>query len=186
MSRADIATLGRAINAVESEIVTASLADLALPDMPAEIAEQMRQLWHAAVSVQLDDVVKLKAEARQSVEAAQAALAESNLRVDMLREELAAANAQLASLRESKDAVQAEWQAARAHVAALEQSHAEGLAAVQQRYEGSSKQLLQETAQQRQALQQEQSRLVSHLKFTERRIATLEEALAHAEADAAA
>jgi len=154
--------------------------------MPAEIAEQMRQLWHAAVSVQLDDVVKLKAEARQSVEAAQAALAESNLRVDMLREELAAANAQLASMRESKDAVQAEWQAARAHVAALEQSHAEGLAAVQQRYEGSSKQLLQETAQQRQALQQEQSRLASHLKFTERRIATLEEALAHAEADAAA
>lgn len=203
----DPATLGRAINAVESEIVTAGLADLALPDIPADIAEQMRQLWHAAVSVQLDDVVKLKAEARQSVEAAQAALAESNLRVDMLREELdavrgllaardaelaqartdlAAAQAQLASLRQSQDALQAELQAARAHAAALEQSHAESLAAVQQRYEGLSKQLLQETAQQRQALQQEQSRLASQLKFAERRMATLEEAVAHAEADAAA
>lgn len=203
----DPATLGRAINAVESEIVTAGLADLALPDIPADIAEQMRQLWHAAVSVQLDDVVKLKAEARQSVEAAQAVLAESNLRVDMLREELeavrgllaardaelaqartdlAAAQAQLASLRQSQDAHQAELQAARAHAAALEQSHAESLAAVQQRYEGLSKQLLQETAQQRQALQQEQGRLASQLKFAERRIATLEEAVTHAEADAAA
>lgn len=135
----------------------------------------MRQLWHAAVSVQLDDVVQLKAEARQSVEAAQAVLAESNLHVDMLREEpdalrgqlaargieLAGANAQLASLRESQTALQAELRAARARAAALEQSHAASLAAVPQRYEGLSKQLLQETAQQRQALQQEQSRLSS-------------------------
>ncbi|GAB3554731.1 hypothetical protein GCM10027343_43020 [Noviherbaspirillum agri] len=203
----DPATLGRAINAVESEVVAAGLADLALPDIPADIAEQMRQLWHAAVSVQLDDVVKLKAEARQSVEAAQAALAESNVRVDMLRAELdavrgllaardaelaqartdlAAAQAQLASLGQSQDALQAELQAARAHAAALEQSHAESLAAVQHRYEGLSKQLLQETAQQRQALQQEHSRLASQLKFAERRIATLEEAVAHAESEAAA
>ncbi|MFX6331052.1 DNA-binding protein, partial [Acinetobacter baumannii] len=45
----DPATLGRAINAVESEIVTAGLADIAMPDIPNEIAELMRQLWHAAV-----------------------------------------------------------------------------------------------------------------------------------------
>lgn len=203
----DPATLGRAINALESEIVAAGLADLALPGIPAEIAEQMRQLWHAAVSVQLDDVVKLKADAQQAVDAAQAAQAESNLRVDMLREELAAvrgllaardaelaqartdlaaANAQLASLRESQHALQAEVQAARGHAVALEQSHAESLVAVQQRYEGLSKQLLQETAQQRQALQQEQNRMASQLKFAERRMTTLEEAVAHAEADVAA
>lgn len=203
----DPATLGRAINAVESEIVAVGLANVTIPDIPAEIAEQMRQLWHAAVSVQLDDVVKLKAEAAQSVEAAQAALAESNLRVEVLWEELAAVrgqlatrdaelaqartdlaavHAQLASLRESQDALQAELQAARAHAAALEQSHAESLATVQQRYEGLSKQLLQETAQQRQAMQQEQGRIASQLKFAERRIAMLEEALTHAEADAAA
>lgn len=202
----DPATLGRAINAIESEIVTAGLADLVLPDIPAEIAEQMRQLWHAAVSVQLDDVVKLKAEAAQSVEAAQATLSESILRIEVLREELAAtrgllatrdaelaqartdlasAQAQLASLRQSQDVLQAELQAARTHAAALEQSHAENLTAAQQRYEGLSKQLLQETAQQRQALQQEQGRVASQLKFAERRIATLEEAVAHAEAEAA-
>lgn len=203
----DPAMLGRAINAVESEIVTTGLADIAQPDIPAEIAEQMRQLWHAAVSVQLDDVVKLKAEARQSVDSAQAAQAESNLRVEVLREELAAvrgllaardaelaqartdlaaAQAQLASLRESQDAVQAELQAARMQATALEQSHSESLAVAQQRYEGLSKQLLQETAQQRQAMQQEQGRITSQLKFAERRIATLEEAVAHAEAEAAA
>ncbi len=203
----DPATLGRAINAIESEIVTAGLADLALPDIPAEIAEQMRQLWHAAVSVQLDDVIMLKTEAAQSVEAAQAALAESNLRVEVLREELAAvrgllatrdadlaqartdlstAKAQLESIQESQKAVLVELQVAREHAAALEHSHAENLAATQQRYEGLSKQLLQETAQQRQAMQQEQGRLASQLKFAERRIATLEEAVAHAEAEAAA
>jgi chromosome segregation ATPase len=203
----DPATLGRAINAIESELVTAGLADIALPDLPTEIAELMRQLWHAAVAVQLDDVLKLKAEAAQSVETAQATLVESNLRVEVLREELAAvrgllaardaelaqartdlaaAQAQLASQRESQDALQAELQVARERAAALEQSHAESLAVAQQRYEGLSKQLLQETAQQRQALQQEQGRIASQLKFAERRIATLEAAVAHAEADAAA
>jgi len=203
----DPATLGRAINAIESELVTAGLADIALPDLPAEIAEHMRQLWHAAVSVQLDDVVKLKTEARQSVETAQEALAESNLRVDMLKEEmaelrgllaardgalaqartdLAAASEQLASIRARQDALQAELQAAREHAADLDKTYAENLAAAQQRYEGLSRQLMQETAQQRQALQQEQSRIASQLKFAERRIATLEEALAQAEAETAA
>ncbi|MFX5510175.1 DNA-binding protein, partial [Acinetobacter baumannii] len=71
----DPATLGRAINAVESEIVTAGLADIAMPDIPNEIAELMRQLWHAAVATQLDEVVKLKAEAQQSVAAANSAAA---------------------------------------------------------------------------------------------------------------
>lgn len=203
----DPATLGRAINAIESELVTAGLADIALPDIPAEVAEQMRQLWHAAVSVQLDDVVKLKDEARQAVETAQATLAESQLRVDMLKEELdalrgvlaardaelaqartdlAAANDQLASVRANQDALQAELQAARMHATDLDKAHAENLAAAQQRYEGLSRQLMQETAQQRQALQQEQNRIVSQLKFADKRIATLEEALTHAESEATA
>lgn len=203
----DPATLGRAINAVESEIVAAGLADLAMPDIPAEIAEQMRQLWHAAVSVQLDDIVKLKAEAQQSVEAAQSALAESHLRIDVLKQELAelrgllaARDAELAQARTDRAAfasqqqalqaehetLQAQLQTMREHATTLEQSHAENLAAAQQRYEGLSRQLLNETAQQRQAMQQEQGRIASQLKFAERRIATLEEALAHAEAEAAA
>lgn len=203
----DPATLGRAINAIESEIVAAGLADLALPDIPAEIAEQMRQLWHAAVAIQIDDVVKLKAEAAQSVETAQTSLAESALRVDMLKQELAElrgllaardielaqaradlsmANAQRESLQESQKAVLTELQAARESVTALEKSHVDGLAAAQQRYEGLSKHLMSETAQQRQALQQEQGRLTSQLKFAERRIGTLEEAVAHAQAEAAA
>jgi len=55
----DPATLGRAINAIEAELIQAGVADIAFPDIPAEIVEQMRQLWRAAVSVQLDDVAHL-------------------------------------------------------------------------------------------------------------------------------
>ena len=203
----DPATLGRAINAIESEIVTAGLTDIAIPDMPAEISELMRQLWQAAVATQLDDVVKLKNEAQQTVEQASTALGESALRVEMLREELeairvllagrdtelaqartdlAAALHQIASLEESANQARNDAQALRDQMIGLERQHQQGLAAAQQRYEGLSKQLQQETAQQRQALQQEQGRLASQLKFAERRIATLEEAVSHAEADAAA
>src|SRR5438552_17356041 len=84
----DKATLGRAINAIEAELVQAGMAEIALPDIPAEIAEQMRQLWQTAVSVQLDEVMRLKTDARQAVEAAQATLVESTLRVDVLKQEL--------------------------------------------------------------------------------------------------
>lgn len=61
-------------------MVRAGLADLALPDIPLEIAEAMRALWQAAVAVQLDDVVRQKREAQQAVDAAQAARAEAELR----------------------------------------------------------------------------------------------------------
>lgn len=198
----DPATLGRAINSVEAELVQSGLADIAFPDIPAEIAEQMRQLWQAAVSVQLDEVMRLKTDACQAVEATQATLVESTLRVDVLKQELAELRATaverdtlLAQLRTDHAALtmqyaqsqgsQQEWQhqlqAARTHSATLEQTHADALAAVQQRYEGLSKQLLQETAQQRQAQQDERGRLASQLKFAERRIATMESSLQDAD-----
>lgn len=202
----DPATLGRAINAIESELVRAGLADIALPDIPAEIAEQMRQLWHAAVSVQLDEVVRLKGEAERSVSEAQAALVESNLRVEVLKQELAelrallaARDTELAQLRTDHAALmaqdaarhvaqqdlQTQLQAAHAHSAALEHAQAHALAEAQQRYEGLSKQLLQETAQQRQAVQNENGRLASQLKFAEKRIAALEATLARTESELA-
>lgn len=202
----DPATLGRSINAIESELVQAGLAEITLPGIPPDVAELMRGLWQAAVSVQLDDVLKLKAEAAKSMDDAQASAAESALRNDVLKQELADLRAhlaardtelaqaradqaavakELATLQAAHEATCKQLQAAREHAATLEQTHAENLAALQQRYEGLSKQLLQETAQQRQALQQEQSRLASQLKFAERRIGTLEEALAQSEAEAA-
>jgi len=198
----DPATLGRAINAIEAELIQAGVADIAFPDIPAEIVEQMRQLWRAAVSVQLDDVAHLKTEARQAVDAAQAGLVESTLRVDVLKQELAELRAaaierdmSLAQLRTDHTALTVQYtasqagqreleeqlQTARAQAASLERIHVDALAAVQQRYEGLSKQLLQETAQQRQSLQDERGRLASQLKFAERRIATLEASLGSTE-----
>ncbi|NUA26635.1 DNA-binding protein [Cupriavidus basilensis] len=199
----DPATLSRTLNAIEAEVVRAGLADLALPELPVEIAEAMRALWQAAVAVQLDDVVRLKREAQSAVEAAQAARAEAELRVELLRQELtevrdrlALRDTELADARAVHAALQprAEQLAARvgeletalaaahAHQADGERTHADAIATVQARYEALSKQLLQETAHQRDAVQAERTQLASQLKFAERRIAALEQERERAEA----
>ncbi|WP_019447859.1 DNA-binding protein [Cupriavidus sp. BIS7] len=192
----DPATLSRALNAIEAEVVRAGLAELALPDLPEEIAEAMRALWQAAVAVQLDDVVRLKREARASVETANAAHTDAELRVELLRQELTETRAQLAArdtaLAEARAGAAAE--AARAEALAVrtgeletalataheqvrtsERAQAEAIASAQARYEGLSRQLLQETAHQREALAAERNQLASQLKFAERRIAGLEQ-----------
>ncbi|WP_239483202.1 DNA-binding protein [Burkholderia sp. MS455] len=41
----DPATLARALNAIEAEVVRAGLVEIAMPGMPPDNAEQMRALW---------------------------------------------------------------------------------------------------------------------------------------------
>jgi hypothetical protein len=117
-----------------------------MPGIPVEIAEQMRALWQAAVAVQLDDVVRLKADAQQTIAVADAAVDEREAQLD----------------------------AGTAERAAAERTHAAALADVQHRYEALSKQLLQETAHQREALKEEHAQFASQLKFAERRVAALD------------
>lgn len=81
----DPAMLARTLSAIEAEVVRAGPADIAMPGTPVEIAEQMRALWQAAVAVQLDDVVCLKADAQQAIAAADAARTDAELRVELLR-----------------------------------------------------------------------------------------------------
>ena len=202
----DPAALGRVINAVEAEVVAAGIDQIAIPDLPPGISDLMRQLWQAAVGVQLDEVAKLKLEAMDVAESAKAAMDDSALRVEVLKAELselrsllAARDTDLAQARADRGALSQQLQAsqvenvalrdalaaAHAHSNTQEQGHAKSLAEAQQRYEGLSKQLMQETAQQRQALQQEQTRIASQLKFAERRIATLEDAVLEAQREAA-
>jgi hypothetical protein len=191
----DPATLSRALNAIEAEVVRSGLADIAIPDVPPEIAEQMRALWQAAVAVKLDDVVRLKADAQQAVDTADAARTEAELRVELLRQEvtdlratLATRDVDLANLRAEHAMLtdrctafdvtaqerQARLDAVQAERDELERAQADALATVQTRYEALSKQLLQETAHQRQALQKEHASFASQLKFADRRIAALE------------
>ncbi|MFP3242999.1 MAG: DNA-binding protein [Paraburkholderia sp.] len=191
----DPATLARTLNAIEAEVVRAGLADIAMPGIPVEIAELMRALWQAAVAVQLDDVVRLKAEAQRAIAAADAARTDAELRVELLRQELtelrasvATRDTELADLRAQNtmlldrsaalDATaqerQAQLDAATAERATVERTHAGALADVQHRYEALSKQLLQETAHQREALKKEHANAASQLKFAERRVATLD------------
>ncbi|KVO82724.1 transcriptional regulator [Burkholderia ubonensis] len=191
----DPATLARALNAIEAEVVRAGLAEVAIPDLPPDVAELMRALWQAAVAVQLDDVVRLKQAADASVVVAEAARTDAELRVDLLRQEvqtlrttLTARDAELADLRAqhgllrdrcaSLDAQAHERQAAldarTTEQAERDRAHTAALEAAQHRYEALSKQLLQETAHQREALKKEHAQAASQLKFAERRIAALE------------
>ncbi|BCQ58022.1 DNA-binding protein [Burkholderia gladioli] len=191
----DPATLSRALNTIEAEVVRAGLADIAMPGIPVEIAEQMRALWQAAVAVQLDDVVRLKADAQQAIAAADAARTDAELRVELLRQELSelrasvssrdtelsdlrAQNAMLRDRSAALDATaqqrQAQLDAATAERATVERTHAGALADVQHRYEALSKQLLQETAHQREALKKEHAHSASQLQFAERRVAALD------------
>ncbi|MGY4730847.1 DNA-binding protein [Burkholderia pyrrocinia] len=147
------------------------------------------------MAVQLDDVVRLKREAQETVAAADTARTDAEMRVELLRQEitelravLTARDAECADLRAQHallqercatlDAAvherQALLNAAAAQQTDLERDHAEALAAAQHRYEALSKQLLQETAHQRESLKKEQAQSTLQLRFAKRRIATLD------------
>jgi chromosome segregation ATPase len=93
----DPAMLSRVLNTIEAQVVRAGLAQVAIPGLPDTIAEQMRALWQAAVAVQLDEVVRLKTEATQATEAADASRRDADVRTEMLRVELAELRAQLSA-----------------------------------------------------------------------------------------
>lgn len=200
------ATIGRAVNAMEVELVRSGVAQAALPELPPDIAELMQQLWRAAVGAQLDDLVRLRQEAQAVADGAREQLAEAQLRVEVLKQELgelrtaltdrdarlaqatadqAAQADRAASLQQQLEAVLARKTAQRAENEELRAAHAAALAAKQERYEGLSRRLLEETAQQRQAAQAEVARLASQLKFADKRHEALEVRLQHAQAELA-
>jgi hypothetical protein len=191
----DPATLAQILNTIEAEVVRAGLAGVAIPGLPDTIAEQMRTLWHAAVAVQLDDVARLREEATQAAQASDAARRDADLRTEMLRVELADLRAQLGArdseladrradcrslseraetLRASAASLQAELDTATSTLAHTRQAHAAEFAAVHTRYEGLSRQLLQETEHQREAWRSERERLAGEIVRAQECIAALE------------
>jgi predicted nuclease with TOPRIM domain len=191
----DPAMLSRALNAIETEVVRAGLAQVAIPGLPDAIAEQMRALWQAAVAVQLDEVVQMKAAATQASEAAEVARRDADLRVELLRVELADLRDQLSARDTALATVRAEFRAAsekmteaetatstlRAALASANAAlgtanaeHAAAIDAIHARYEGLSRQLLQETEHQRHALQAERERLSGQITQAQERAAALE------------
>lgn len=198
------ATIAHEINALEKDIVGADTPNLSIPEVPADIAALMGQLWQAAVGIQLTEVLQLKSQAQGIADAAKSALVEEKLRNQVLLQELselraatAERDAQLAHaksqntvLTEQNAGLQNELQASRGreselHVAqaALEGEKTAAIAAARERYDGLSKQLLQETAQQRQTAQVEVSRMASQSKFAEKREATLAGRIEQLESD---
>ncbi|MBC8742460.1 transcriptional regulator [Paraburkholderia sp. UCT31] len=191
----DPATLSRHLNAIEAEIVQAGLTGFAVPDVPPEIAAQMRALWEAAVATQLADVVRLRQEAARSQEAADTARHDAELRTEMLRTELADLRAQLAArdaellerrlesralvertrlLESASTELQSQLATAGQTAAQAGKNHASELAAERVRYEGLSRQLLRETAHQREAFQTERQRLEGDITRAAERVGALE------------
>lgn len=194
----DPATLSRHLNAIEAEVVQAGLTGFdgfAVPDVPQEIAAQMRALWAAAVSVQLRDVMQLREQAEAVKAAADAARHEAELRTELLRTELADLRAQLTARDDELLGLRLEGRALQERAEALEstctqlrtrltnaetatadaaQRHERELTAERARYEGLSKQLLLETAHQRETFQTERQRLEAELARAGERLAALE------------
>lgn len=191
----DPTMLSRALNTIEAEVVRAGLAQVAIPGLPDTIAEQMRALWQAAVTVQLDEVVQMKAAATQASEAAEVARRDADLRVELLRVELADLRDQLSARDTALATVRAEFRAASGKMAEAETTaadvraalacataqlntanaeHAAAIAALHARYEGLSRQLLQETEHQRHALQVERERLSGQITQAQERVDALE------------
>jgi len=185
----NLATLGREINQIEAELAQGVDA-IPIPDLPSDIAALMTQLWQAAVGTQLDGLQQLRIQAQSVATAAQDDLQESRLRSQVLQEELAQMRSaisdrdmRLAQAQATNTALEEQIQALRGELAEahqegtalksqvdnLAQSQSEAVASARDRYDGLSKQLLQETALQRQAVQQEASRLGNQLKFAEKR-----------------
>ncbi|WP_028221935.1 DNA-binding protein [Paraburkholderia oxyphila] len=191
----DPAMLSRHLNAIEAELVQAGLTGFAVPDLPPEIAAQMRALWEAAVATQLDGVVHLRQQAEQVKAAADAARHEAELRTELLRTELADLRAQLTArddalltlrlesralaeraqaLESASGQLQSRLAAAETAAAGAVREHAGALAAERARYDGLSKQLLRETAHQRETFQTERQRLEAELVRAGERLAALE------------
>lgn len=191
----DPATLSRHLNAIESELVEAGLAEMAVPTIPPAIAEQMRALWETAVAVQLDDVMHLKRDAAQAADRARAAQHEAELRVELLRAELDhlrdilhERETELAALRAAaeqagnrltqaeRDAVdlRSQLESARQALIDAEHIHSEAIHAEHRRYEGLSRQLLHETASQRDTWRDERARLTTQLAAAEERLHVFE------------
>ncbi len=199
-------TISRTINAVESELVRAGVDRVAIPGVPPAIAELMQNLWQSAVGVQIDEVAQLRSAAERVAADAQEEVREAKLRAEMLAIETAELRAAAASrdaclaqaaadqraLAQELQAVQAQVEQLRAREAELvseaqrlAQTRAQAIAAAQERYEGLSRHLLEETAQQRRAATAEVERFASQLKFAEKRNAAIESRLAEAETELA-
>ncbi|MDT7520581.1 DNA-binding protein [Rhodoferax sp. TBRC 17660] len=198
------ATIAHEINAVEKDFIGSDAQQLSIPDLPADIAALMAQLWQAAVGVQLTEVLQLKKDAHSIADAAKSALVEEQLRNQVLLQELAEmrsataehnaqlaqATSQMAVLADQNAGLQRELDASREREAALQAAQQSlateqtgAIAAARERYDGLSKQLLQETAQQRQAAQVEVTRMTTQAKFAEKREASLSGRIEQLEAD---
>lgn len=120
---------------------------------------------------------------KQELPELRAAAAERDARLAQATTDQAALVEQVRSLQQQLDATRTHEAQLGAEADGLRKSQADAVAAAQERYEGMSRRLLEETAQQRQAAQAEVARMVSLSKFAEKRQAALEARVQQLECD---
>ncbi|MBB5503164.1 vacuolar-type H+-ATPase subunit I/STV1 [Paraburkholderia sp. MM5384-R2] len=191
----DPATLSRHLNAIEAEVVQAGLTGFTVPDVPPDISRQMRALWEAAVATQLDGIVQLRRETEDRMDVSTEAQRNAGLKVELLRVELtdvrsqlSARDAELAVARAGVEATEKRCATAGDAVATLRvqlehveaaaaesgRQHTRELATERARYDGLSRQLLRETAHQRETFHTERQRLEAEIARSAERVSALE------------
>jgi chromosome segregation ATPase len=200
----DTSALGRQINEIEIELVSAGRARLSVPGIPEHVAALMQGLWTAALDAQTREVIRLQQTASEFVEQAESARDNAVARVDLLklelddlRRDLAARDQTIGELRARL--AEAERQLASANADArsaadrLEElsrhddqrrrDHEAQLAALRTEYDGLGRQLRQETDKMRQAMLSEKGALEGSLTKASQLIKNQEQLLSELQAD---
>ena len=184
----DPATLARSLRELEERYHAAVHAQRALPALPENVGALMERVWVAAVAAADADVLSVREEAARSVAAANAALEDADVRVDLLRRELADLSVTLEARNQTIGQLQVQLAASQQELAVTSHrinEYASRLGAVEEErtaerqqfevettrirneYEGLRVSLLTSTDAQRQDTIQQRAELDRHLRRTE-------------------
>ncbi|WP_175773320.1 DNA-binding protein [Paraburkholderia phenazinium] len=200
----DTTALGRQINEIEIELVSAGRARLSVPGIPEHVAALMQGLWAAALDAQTREVIRLQQAASESVEQAEFARDNALARVELLKVELDDLRRDLSARHETIGELRARIAEAERHLASasadcqaatgrLEEvtrqgdqarrDHETQLALVRAEYDGLGRQLHQETDAMRQAIAAEKQALQTGLAKARQAIESQQQLIEELQAD---
>jgi chromosome segregation ATPase len=158
----DNAAIAKALRELEGELVATGLTRLAVPGVPDEIAEKLREVWELAIAYQIDDLVALRTKAAAEVVEAREALESERIGRQAIKEELGRLQDQLAHTAAALEATR--------NALAEEKGRASSLAARIEHLEA-------DLQREQQRIQDTESQALESAKLTEERYKALERRL---------